>query len=116
MKRLLLATIAGSLLLAGCAKAVVEVRPTGKKIEKSIVLGLKPGTTTKQEILDAFGEPGNISGEGTQEVFSYVYKEELVPVYANTIENKVMSKTRKSTLEITLKDGTLYQYKFSSGD
>lgn len=113
MKRCLLTLFLITLL--GCA--AVKVNSEGTKIDKSQVLNLKPGTTTRQTVIETFGAPTNITYENNEEKMVYIYKEKKTPYYLNgLVENEAQSKESTTTLELRLRDGIVYSYNFKSSE
>lgn len=110
MKRIL--TTVCALLLIGCA---VTTRTEGTRIEKDHVLDLKPGTTTRQAVIEAFGAPTNTTYENKEEKLIYVFKERKVPVYlGGLVENETQKKESVSTLELVIRENIVYSYKFKN--
>lgn len=103
-----------SLSLTGC-KSAMDLRPEGKKINRSDVVSMKPGATTRESVLSLFGNPDSSIKDGDQETLVYVYKEKRVPTYAGgLIENRMLARTVKTTLEIVLKDDKLFSYRYTN--
>ncbi len=101
--------------LLGCA--AVKVNSEGNKIDKAQVLNLKPGTTTRQTVIETFGAPTNITYENNEEKMVYIYKEKRTPYYLNgLVENEAQGKESVTTLELTLRDGVVYSYNFKSSE
>lgn len=101
--------------LLGCA--AVKVNSEGNKIDKSQVLNLKPGSTTRQTVIETFGSPANITYENNEEKMVYIYKEKKTPYYLNgLVENEAQSRETTTTLELRLRDGIVYSYNFKSSE
>lgn len=112
-KSVIAATFA--LSLAGCTSAVVHTE--GVKVESAQVLNIKTGSTTRQDVLQMFGTPTEVNNEGNEDKMVYVFKKKTVPTYfGGLIESEAQSKETSSTLEITLRDGVVYSYKFKSAE
>ncbi len=113
MKRFLLA-LPLMLTIIGCS---VASRTEGTKIDRNLVLNLKPGATTRQMVIDAFGAPSAINYENNEEKFTYTFKEKAVPVYlGGLVENETKGKESLTTLELVLKDDIVYSYRFKSAE
>lgn len=113
MKRFFIAVIAG-LMLAGCA-SVTETE--GVKVEREKVLELKPGETTRQAVLDAFGSPTEVSRENDEERMSYVFREKKTPSYlGGVVENDVRSREQKTVLEVVFRNGVVHSYRYKSSE
>ncbi|MBI5644340.1 MAG: hypothetical protein HY954_12805 [Deltaproteobacteria bacterium] len=113
MKKIIF-TIALLFAAAGCATVM---RTEGNKIEKNSVLNLKPGTTTRQMVLESFGAPSNINNENNEEKLVYVFKEKKIPVYlGGIIENETKKSESVTTLELIIRDNILYSYRFKSAE
>src|SRR5574337_1095952 len=113
MKRILLTF--SLIALLGCA--AVKVNSEGAKIDKAQVLNLKPGTTTRQTVIETFGAPTNITYENNEEKMTYIYKEKKTPYYLNgLVESEAQSKESTTTLELRLRDGIVYSYNFKSSE
>jgi outer membrane protein assembly factor BamE (lipoprotein component of BamABCDE complex) len=101
-----------AIYLAGCS--TFETRTTGTMIENDKVESIKPGITTRADILDTFGIPTETTSEGGMDKMVYTYEETKVPVYLQRIKNKAGAKKTSTTLEIILKGDIVSSYKFSS--
>ncbi|MEE9614864.1 MAG: hypothetical protein V3W31_07965 [Thermodesulfobacteriota bacterium] len=113
MKTIAAIAILLSLSVAGCT--TVTNRSGDRPIEKATVDKIVPGVTTRKAVIDTFGPPGEVVSAGDTEKLIYKYKETRTPTYfGGVIENKSMSRTSTSTLEITLKKGIVSSYRFSS--
>lgn len=113
MKKLLL--ILPLVIIIGCAS--LAKRTQGTRIDKDKVMNIKPGTTTRQMVLEAFGQPTELSVEGSEEKLVYVFKEKATPAYfGGLVENEVQSKDSVTTLELILKDNIVYSYRFKSSE
>ncbi len=113
MKRFLTIMIA-ALAITGCAAVT---RTEGVKVDREKVLELKPGVTTRQAVLQTFGSPTEVVYENNEERLSYVYKEKKTPAYlGGMVENDVMTKEKKTVLEIVLKDDVVQTYRYKSSE
>ncbi len=99
-------------VISGCAR--IEVRTEGNSIDRSLVTELKPGVTTKEEVLKIFGEPSEAEYNEGRERLVYTYREVKMPVYLGLIENATKSKETVTTLEIILENNRVSSYRFSS--
>lgn len=103
------------MLLAGCTTVV---RTQGTQIDRDKVMGIKAGETTRQEVLDTFGAPTDISVEGGgEEKLTYVFRKKRTPGYlGGLVENEVQSKESVSTLELVLKNNIVSSYRFKNSE
>lgn len=102
-----------ALTLAGCASAIV--RTEGVRIDRAQVLDIKVGSTTRQEVLQAFGSPTAVNNENDAEKMVYVFRKKTVPTYfGGLIESEAQRKEASSTLEIVLRNGVVDSYSFKS--
>ena len=109
MKRVLAIMIA-ALVITGCASVT---KTEGVKVDREKVLELKPGVTSRQMVLDTFGSPTEVSFENNEERMSYVFKEKKTPAYlGGMVENDVMSREKKTVLEIVLRNDVVYTYRY----
>ncbi len=116
MKRLLLALpLAIAIGCAGCS-ATMMTTTEGTKIEQDSAHRIEPGKTTKQMVLDSFGEPTETSTEDGMEKMTYVFKKKEVPSYlGGFIQNEANAKVETTTLEVTIgDDGVVRSYRFKS--
>lgn len=112
--RLLVISLA-LLLVSGCATFKTEV--SGRFIDERRLGEVAPGVTTKKDILDAFGEPSEVKRkEDGGETLYYIYRETQVPSYLGGLIEKSAVVTKETTLEITIKDNTVTDYRFSSAE
>jgi len=108
--------IAGAALAALSGCTTVVAKGDGPKIDKALVMELKPGVTDKKAVIGAFGEPAEASSANNEEKLLYIYKEKKTPVYlGGLIENQAGEVSVNTTLEIILKDGVVNSYKYKSG-
>lgn len=113
MKRVTIALMAG-LLLIGCASVT---KTEGVKVDREKVLELKAGVTTRQSVLQAFGAPTEVSFENNEERMSYVFKEKKTPAYlGGIVENDVISREKKTVLELVFKNDVVYSYRYKSSE
>lgn len=111
MKRILIAMITG-LMLAGCASVT---KTEGVKVDREKVLELKPGVTTRQSVIEAFGAPSEVSFENNEERMSYIFKEKKTPAYfGGIVENDVISREKKTVLELVFRNDVVHSYKYKS--
>lgn len=102
-----------ALILAGCASTAV--RTEGVRIDGARALNIKTGSTTRQEVLQTFGSPSEVNKENDEEKMVYVFREKTVPTYfGGLIESEAQRKETSSTLEIVLRNGVVYSYRFKS--
>ncbi|TAN63394.1 hypothetical protein EPN18_02575 [bacterium] len=112
MKRLF-AAIAVTAALAGCA--VVSSKNEGVKIEKEKVLAIKPGETTRGEIITSFGDPAETEPDNEGERLKYIFKEKQVREFiGGVIIDEALGSTTTTTLEIIIKDGKVDSFKFKT--
>lgn len=113
MKRLLLLTASISLLiLTGCA--TYRTQTTGRPVDETWLEQIVPGATTKEYVLKSLGEPTDVKKGYDTETLVYVYKETRVPSYlGGFVEYRPGRATRKTVLEITVRNGTVTGYRFN---
>lgn len=113
MKRILIAMITG-LMLAGCASVT---KTEGIKVDREKVLELKPGVTSRQAVLQAFGAPSEVSFENNEERMSYIFREKKTPAYfGGIVENDVISREKKTVLELVFKNDVVHSYRYKSSE
>lgn len=109
---------ATAFILAGCSQAVTRKTESveGARIERQAVIDrIKPGETTRQMVLDAFGPPTSVNTDGGTEKIIYEFKEKKVPVYFGVVENETGRTEAAATLEIILnKDGVVTSFRYRS--
>ena len=99
-------------ILPACAST--KIQSEGNKITREQAEGIKPGITTKNVVIDTFGNPSKIDSkpDGT-EVLTYTYTEKRTPTYfGEFIVNERESQRITITLEITIQDGLVSSYNF----
>lgn len=113
MKRAAMALMIG-LLLAGCASVT---KSEGVKVDREKVLELKPGVTTRQNVLQSFGAPSEVSFENGEERMSYIFKEKKTPAYlGGVVENDVTSREKKTVLELVFRNDIVYSYRYKTSE
>lgn len=114
MKRLM--TIALILLnLTACASiSLVKIQSDGRKITREQAEGIKPGLTTRNIIIDTFGNPTKTESKTDgAEVLTYTYTEKKTPAYfGEFVVNERQSRFTTTTLEVAIKDGLVLSYSF----
>ena len=112
MKKFYLIVLAVLLSFTACAST--KIQSEGNKITREQAEGIKPGITTKNVVIDTFGNPSKIDSkpDGT-EVLTYTYTEKRTPTYfGEFIVNERQSQRITITLEITIQDGLVSSYNF----
>lgn len=110
MKKLI--TLILALALTGC---VSISRTEGARIDRAKVLELKPGATTRQAVIESFGNPTEVTFENNEEKMVYTFKEKKTPAYlGGLVENEVKSTVDATTLELVFRDNIIYSYRFKS--
>lgn len=107
-----LAMLIGPLTLTGCA--TVELGKEGMKIEEKNIEKIMPGSTTRQEIIEAFGEPNEIIEKtaGREELF-FEHKVNEAPTYlGGLVIDKKRAWEQKSTLRVIIKDNIVESYRY----
>ncbi|MFQ5464867.1 MAG: outer membrane protein assembly factor BamE [Thermodesulfobacteriota bacterium] len=108
MKRVLLAAVF-CVAAAGCAAHLTTTE--GREIDRAEVAAIKPGATTRAEVIKAFGEPQETSRSDGKERLVYTYSSKRVPTYlGGRVVNRSMTRTSTTTLVITITDGVLTSY------
>ncbi len=114
MKNILM-IIAIAMTVAACsAISSVKVQTEGIKITKEQAEGIKPGLTTRNIIIETFGNPIKMESktDGT-DVLTYTYTEKKTPTYfGEFIVNERQNKVTTITLEVIIKDGLVLSYNF----
>jgi len=105
-------------LAAGCSTVTTKTTKTqGTKIEKEAALKLKPGVTTRDAVISAFGNPAETITENGEERLKYVYTEKQVKSYfGGTIQDEVTGGKATTTLEVVIKNNVVDSYKFKTID
>ncbi|OGP15367.1 MAG: hypothetical protein A2054_10545 [Deltaproteobacteria bacterium GWA2_55_10] len=113
MKRLI-ALIPAILLIAGCMSVT---KTEGTRIDRSKVLELKPGATTRQAVIAAFGTPTEISYENNEEKMVYSFREKKMPAYfGGLVENEALRKEAVTSLELVFRNDVVWSYRFKSSE
>jgi outer membrane protein assembly factor BamE (lipoprotein component of BamABCDE complex) len=112
MKKVLLILLA--LSIYGCTTYTTTTE--GTLIHENMVADIETGETTKEWIIDLLGEPTEKSMlKDGKEKMVYIYTEKSVPRYFfNTIADESNAIISKNVLEIVIKDGTVFSYKYKS--
>ena len=114
MKKILM-IIAAAMIVTACATvSSVKVNTEGVKITREQIDEIKPGSTTKNDIIKIFGNPikAEAKTDGT-DALTYTYTEKKTPTYFREfIVNEKQSKVTTMTLEVIIKDGLVLSYNF----
>jgi hypothetical protein len=108
----MLALLIGSVTLTGCA--TVELGKEGMKIEEKKIRKIMPGSTTREEVIKAFGEPKEIVEKtaGREELF-FEHKVNEAPTYLRgLVIDKKRAWEQKSTLRVIIKDNIVESYRY----
>lgn len=107
-----LAMLTGSVILTGCA--TVELGREGMKIEEKKIKKIMPGSTTRQEVIEAFGEPKEIIEKTAgREEFFFEHKVNEAPTYlGGLVIDKKRAWEKKSTLRVIIKDNIVESYRY----
>lgn len=115
MKKTLMIIIVAMTVTACASISSVKVKTEGVKITREQIDGIKPGSTTKNDIIKTFGNPikAESKTDGTDALI-YTYTEKKTPTYfGEFIVNEKQSKVITMTLEVTIKDGLVQSYNFA---
>jgi hypothetical protein len=98
--------------LTGCA--TVELSKEGRKIEEKNIKKIMPGNTTREEIVEIFGEPKEIieKAAGREELF-FEHKVNEAPTYlGGVVIDKKRAREQKYTLMVIIKDNIVESYRY----
>ena len=112
MKKVLLIILA--LLVYGCATYTTTTE--GTLIHENMISSIETGETTEEWIIDLLGPPTKRESlEDDKEKLVYIYTEKSVPKYFfNTVVDESKAIVSKSVLEVVIKDGIVFSYKYKS--
>ncbi len=112
MKKILLIILL--LSVYGCATYTTTTE--GTLIHENMVADIETGETTEEWIIDLLGPPTTREPlEDGKEKISYVYTEKRVPKYLmGTITDESKTITARNLLEIVIKDGVVFSYRYKS--
>jgi len=112
VKKILLIILA--LSIYGCATYTTTTE--GTLIHENMIADIETGETTEEWIVDLLGPPAKRESlEDDKEKLVYIYTEKSVPKYFfNTVVNESKTITTKNVLEIVIKDGVVFSYKYKS--
>jgi outer membrane protein assembly factor BamE (lipoprotein component of BamABCDE complex) len=102
------------LSIYGCATYTTTTE--GNLIHENMIADIETGETTEEWIIDLLGEPTKRESiGGDKEKLLYIYTEKSVPKYFfNTVVDESKTIVSKSVLEIVIKEGTVFSYKYKS--
>ncbi len=98
--------------VSGCA---TNMSHTGSPIDESKARAIKPGTTTKAQLISTFGQPAETTtsmGEETL-IFKHTEKETRSLIGGKMVYRR--GPNTITTLTVTIKNGIVSHYKYSSG-
>ena len=109
-KRILAALL---LMLTLSACTTVETRTEGLRFDADAVKRLKVGVTTRDEVTELFGTPGDTVPLTGGERLVYTFTEKRTPTYlGGIIRNEYAGKKVKRRLEVVIRDGVVSSYSF----
>lgn len=109
MKRLFLIMVAVGLI--GCAGVMKTTEGTNFSAEE--IQQIKAGTSTKEDVIALLGKPDEQKSENGMVKYIYTYKVRKTPTYlGGLIVRRSGARTTTRQLEVLIKDGTVYSYKF----
>ena len=112
MKKILLLILA--LSIYGCATYTTTSK--GTLVHENMVADIETGETSEEWIIDLLGEPTNREElKNGKERLLYIYTEKNVPRYFfGMIKDESGTIESKNELEIVIKDGTVFSYRYKS--
>jgi outer membrane protein assembly factor BamE (lipoprotein component of BamABCDE complex) len=98
--------------ITGCA--TVELGKEGREIDEKAVTTISPGSTTRSEIVQAFGEPTDsiIKAGGREELYYEQTVDEARSYLGGLIIDKKRIKEQKYTLKVIVKDNVVESYRY----
>ncbi|MBI4948938.1 MAG: hypothetical protein HY955_02195 [Deltaproteobacteria bacterium] len=111
--------LAAMLAVAGCSSAMTRKTESveGARIERQAVIdGIKPGETTRQMVIDAFGPPSSVNADDGAEKIIYEFKEKKVPVYFGVVENETARTETSATLEVVFKGDIVSSFRYRASE
>jgi outer membrane protein assembly factor BamE (lipoprotein component of BamABCDE complex) len=100
-------------LLAGCA--AVKVESTGRDIEQEPSKIIKSGITTREEVINMYGEPSTVTTKDGLEELVYESRKVETPTFlGGLVINDAGKDVNAKRLEITIKDGVVQSYKYEA--
>jgi len=109
MARFLLIIMAVGLI--GCAGVMKS--SDGTKFTHEKIQNLTAGSSTTEDVIALLGQPDQKKDVDGMTKYTYTYSEKKTPTYLGgliTMKSQTKATTRK--LEVLIKDGTVYSYKF----
>ncbi len=99
------------ILTCGCATTKVE---TGTDIKEPAKV-IKAGTTTREEVIKAFGQPSKVSSKDGGEELVYEYQTVATPTFiGGIIINEAGQSITLKRLEIVIQDNVVQSYRFEA--
>lgn len=111
--------LAAMIAATGCTSAMTRKTESveGARIERQAVIdGIKPGETTRQMVIDAFGPPTSVNTEDGSEKIIYEFKEKKVPVYFGVVENETARTEASATLEVIFKGDIVSSFRYRAAE
>jgi hypothetical protein len=101
-----------SVTLTGCA--TVELGKEGRKIEEKNIKKIMPGSTTREEVVEIFGEPKEIieKAAGREELFFEHKVNEASTYLGGLVIDKKRAREQKYTLMVIIKDNIVESYRY----
>ncbi len=106
-KYLLIIVAAGLIGCTGVMKTTEGTRFTHEEVQK-----LKTGTSTQEDVVALLGQPDDKKDEDGMVKYIYTYRINRRPTYLGGVIKSGSTKTTTRKLEVLIKDGTVYSYKF----
>ena len=109
MKKIFLLLLAAGLI--GCAGIHKTVE--GTKFTEEEIQQIKAGTSTKEDVVALLGQPDETRTENGMVKYIYTYRIKKVPTYlGGLLQRPGGAKTTTRQVEILIKEGTVYSYKY----
>jgi len=109
MKRLFLIMVAVGLI--GCTGVMKTTEGTNFSAEE--IQQIKAGTSTKEDVVALLGKPDEQKSENGMVKYIYTYRVRKTPTYlGGLVVRRSGARTTTRQLEVLIKDGTVYSYKF----
>lgn len=110
MKKLILLFLLTT--LTACAGT--ETKTTGTEINEEKINAIKVTVTTREEIINTFGEPQDTREEEGREVLTYKYEKDKTPTYmGGLIVNKKLATKDYTLLTIKIERGLVVSFDYS---
>ena len=107
--------LVAAMLLLGC-QFTQRHELAGRDIDREHVGEIQPGVTTKQEIVDRFGQPDQVSKKTDGEELLYTYRGVVEKTTELVVYAKKITNDERKTLRVVFKNDVVKDFSYTNSN